>query len=210
MHHRIARFSGLRWLTLLMTLCVLLPAPSTQAQEQERTAQVVIAYPPNFEDEHEHPFKQPVKVEFYRILSEEARQRIIAGLEKQKRQADAPTQKERLDREIERMAKERARLEYATVVEANTNVGGGGGVAAMLPIAEYEVHFIPINPANRKLVITPLALTQNNARLTIAISPQGGVIGGEPTIAEMKAQIEELQKLVAALQERVHKLESAK
>ena len=107
MKNTTANFPALLWLALLMALGVLLPAPRAHAQDNETTAIVNLAYPSDLEDEHERPFKQDVKVELYRIMTDEAKQHIIQGLEKRKRQAESDSDKEQLDAEIASVKKQK-------------------------------------------------------------------------------------------------------
>lgn len=198
MHHsHIVRLIITFFIVSISFLC-LCPLPAIAGEGQ--TYQVRVDYPKDVTDERGRPFNQAVKVEFYRILSEQTKQEMMEKIEKLEHQTDSAARKESLEREISRISKMRTRLEYTHVLNP-TSTSSIAWFVVSLPEGQYEVHFLPINPANRKPCIVPLALT-SSTYMDVVIAPQGGIIGGGPTIAELQAQIAELQERVKKLEEK--------
>jgi hypothetical protein len=161
---------------------------------------LTVTYPKGLVDENNKPVDKPVLIEVHQLLSPELRLEKIEPLAKKLKEIENDAEKAKINEEIERYRN------VASVIVDSNMISPGTYQASKLPFGDYEIHFISTNLANRKPVIVRLAFSKN-ATINVQPGPEGGVLGGGPSTAELLLLIEEQQKQIQALKEAVSRLE---
>lgn len=159
-----------------------------------------VTYPKGLTDENNKPVDKPILVEIHQILSPELRLEKIEALTKKLKEVENDQEKQRLQEDIDRY-----RTVASVIVDSNM-LAAGSYQASRLPFGDYEIHFIPTNLVDRKPVIVRITFSKN-ANVNVQPGPEGGVIGGGPSTAELLQMIQEQQKQIILLNERINQLQ---